>query len=211
MIDVHSVLSDLAVTRPLFHSEADFQHAFAWQLHERDPDLQVRLEYRRSVLGDRMYLDVWATKADAGVALELKYKTRRLSLNVAGEWFDLADQSAQDIGRYDAIKDICRLEKLTTTGPHVSAFSVLLTNDSAYWASPRGNNTVDAGFRLHEGRVLCGECVWGAAASAGTTRTREAPLRLSGQYAIRWSDYSRVSDDRYGAFRYLALAVGERV
>jgi hypothetical protein len=160
-----------------------------------------------------MYLDVWATKDDAAVALELKYKTRRLSANVAGEQFEqfeLTDQSAQDIGRYDAIKDICRLERLTTTGAQVSAFSVLLTNDSAYWASPRGNNTFDAGFRLHDGRVLCGECVWAAGASAGTMRTREAPLRLSGEYPIRWRDYSRVSDHRHEVFRYLAVAVGAR-
>jgi hypothetical protein len=207
MVDVDTVLSELAVTRPLFHSEADFQHAFAWRLHERDPELRVRLEYRTPFLGDRMYLDVWATKGDAAVALELKYKTRRLSASVAGERFELVDQSAQDLGRYDAIKDICRLEKLTRAAPHVSAFSILLTNDSAYWTAPRGNNTVDAGFRLHEGHVLCGECVWGLAASTGTTRTREAALRLSGHYSIRWREYSQVSPDRHGVFRYLALPV----
>lgn len=208
MILLDSLLADLAFSRPLFHSEADFQHAFAWSLHQRNPELRIRLEYRPAAISDRMYLDVWATNGDASVALELKYKTRRLSANVSGEQFDLTDQSAQDIGRYDAIKDICRLEKLASAYPQVSAFAILLTNDSAYWRSPRGDNTVDAGFRLHEGRVLCGECVWGTAAGAGTMRAREAPLRLSGSYPVRWRDYSRVTDHTYGVFRYLSIAIG---
>lgn len=208
MIDVNSVLGDLATTRPIFHSEADFQHAFAWRLHELHPTLRIRLEYRPSTISERMYLDVWATDGNAAVALELKYKTRRLSVTIAGEHFDLTDQSAQDIGRYDAIKDICRLERLAANRAGLFAYTVLLTNDSAYWTSPRGSRTVDAGFRLHEGRLLCGECVWGAAAGVGTTKAREKPLRLSGQYPIAWRDYSRVSSQSYGVFRYLAIRIG---
>ena len=29
MLDIHALLHDLAQHRPLFHSEANFQHAFA--------------------------------------------------------------------------------------------------------------------------------------------------------------------------------------
>ena len=37
-------MAALARVRPLFHSEADFQHAFAWQLHSAHPDARIRLE-----------------------------------------------------------------------------------------------------------------------------------------------------------------------
>lgn len=33
MFDVEAVLRDLALKRPIFHSEADFQHAVAWEVH----------------------------------------------------------------------------------------------------------------------------------------------------------------------------------
>lgn len=30
--------------RPVFHSEADFQYAFAWELQRTSPSVQIRLE-----------------------------------------------------------------------------------------------------------------------------------------------------------------------
>ncbi len=45
------------------------------------------------------------------LAIELKYKTRHLLGIVGGEIYDLGDQAAQDLGRYDFFKDIERLER----------------------------------------------------------------------------------------------------
>jgi hypothetical protein len=178
MIDLPALLADLAQTRPVFHSEADFQHAFAWRLHEQHPDFAVRLEYRPPIAGARLYVDVWATTGSAVLALELKYKTRRLQVTVNGEPFDLMDQSAQDHGRYDTIKDLCRLERIAgaRTAGTFTGYGVLLTNDSAYWTAPRSNEAVDSHFRVHEGRTICGDLTWGAATGAGTMRTREGAL-----------------------------------
>jgi len=36
----------LSQTRPIVHSEADFQHALAWQMHVENPNAVVRLETR---------------------------------------------------------------------------------------------------------------------------------------------------------------------
>jgi hypothetical protein len=44
MLDLESTLTALAFERRIFHSEADFQHALAWKLHERHPDAKIRLE-----------------------------------------------------------------------------------------------------------------------------------------------------------------------
>jgi len=43
VIDLQACLTDLAQQRPLFQSEADFQHALAWQLHAMEPAARVRL------------------------------------------------------------------------------------------------------------------------------------------------------------------------
>lgn len=39
-------MAALARVRPVFHGEADFQHAFAWEMHIADPSAKVRLETR---------------------------------------------------------------------------------------------------------------------------------------------------------------------
>ena len=72
MIDLHGTMVRLAKVRPVFHSEADFQHALAWQLREEYPHLSIRLEYRRPQLTLRGYIDVWASTTDEPAAIELK-------------------------------------------------------------------------------------------------------------------------------------------
>jgi hypothetical protein len=46
LAEIEETMAALALVRPLFHSEADFQHAFAWQLHRAHADARVRLETR---------------------------------------------------------------------------------------------------------------------------------------------------------------------
>ena len=103
MLDIDGLMASLADRRKAFHSEADFQHALAWQIHEATPESQVRLEVSViPVEAQRMFLDIWLPVE--GVAIELKYKTRRLELEQDDESFALRDQSAQDQGRYDFLR-----------------------------------------------------------------------------------------------------------
>ena len=67
--------------------------------------------------------------------------------------------------------------------------------------------TIDAEFRIHEGRILNGELAWGTEAGAGTMRKREKPIKLTGTYKLSWKDYSQVSSTSYGKFRYLFLEI----
>lgn len=205
-LDVSSAIRDLANKRRVFHSEADFQHALAWEIHLRHPDAKIRLEYRPPTAGPRVYVDLWVVIGAAAWAIELKYKTRRLEVEDAGERFTLMNHSAQDIGRYDFLRDIVRLELLTAEQPRVRGAAILLTNDSGYWSTARSAETVDAAFRLHEGRSLSGHLAWGAGASAGTMRSREAPIALAAAYRVAWQDYSQLTGNG-GQFRYALIAV----
>src|SRR6266567_4623533 len=69
------LVSLLAAERPIFHSEADFQHALAWLLHQRFPHAALRLEYR-PFPDERFYLDIWVDIGTERLAIELKYPTR---------------------------------------------------------------------------------------------------------------------------------------
>lgn len=205
--DIHSVMKVLAAQRKVFHSEADFQHAFAWELHLRQPNASIRLEKPLRTAGKSLHLDFLIEHAGKSVAVELKYKTRSLKLSLDGEDFHLSSHSAQDLGRYDFIKDICRLEEITSTISDCEGWAIMLTNDSAYWKTPLNTETVDAAFRLTEGRILNGDLAWTDQASAGTKKNRESDLSVSGKYKLAWEDYSSVTSQSYSDFRYLAVEV----
>src|SRR5258706_288619 len=48
-VDPKAVMRALRVSRQIFHSEADFQHAFAWTVHQLDHSVQIRLEVRHAI------------------------------------------------------------------------------------------------------------------------------------------------------------------
>ncbi len=207
MIEVREILDIIAKKRPIFHSEADFQHTFAWEIHQKLPNASVRLELPVQVKHQYLHIDIWIKNQDEVLAVELKYKTRGLSVQIDNEQYRLKNQSAQDVGRYDFIKDIQRLEHVASEQSNFIGYAVLLTNDSAYWIKPASRDTVDADFRINDGRILEGVFDWGANASDGTKKNREQTLELRNKYVVQWENFSRPSPASYGEFRSLTIKV----
>jgi predicted nuclease with RNAse H fold len=203
-VDLHGVMAALAAERPVFHSEADFQHALAWKLQQLLPDANIRLEFK-PFPSERFYVDVWLKVNQQVIALELKYPTRRLVVEAFGERFELKDQAAQDITRYDFVKDLTRIERMVESDA-TAGCALLLTNDSAYWKEALRPDSVDVMFRLAEGRVLSGGLAWATHAGPGTMRRREAELVLRHPHQLRWREYSSFNVP-YGRFRYLLVSV----
>lgn len=205
MLDIHRLMEGLAAKRPVFHSEADFQFALAWQIREvtgRD----VRLEFP-PFADERIHLDVWVP--DAGLAIELKYPTSELNEDVGGELFALRNQAAGDLCRYDFLKDIMRLERVATGFQDAQGgVAVLLTNDQLHWKPPTlPDNTIGKAFRVHEGRRLHGGMSWSPRAGSGSKKGRELPIVLRDSYVCEWRDYGHLMGRRARnpRFRYLAL------
>jgi hypothetical protein len=71
------------------------------------PRASVRLERPIEVshLSKRLHVDIWVEQDGHVLAIELKYKTRAIQVRVGNEQYALRSQSAQDLGRYDFIKD----------------------------------------------------------------------------------------------------------
>ena len=206
MLDIHDSLATLAMNRPVFHSEADFQHALAWQIQQLCPDAKIRLEF--PVAGEsQRHLDISLRHGEEYFLLELKYKTRGLKATVSDEAFHLRDQGAQPLGRYDYLKDIERLEAMLVEQVGNRGYAILLSNDHGYWRQS-GSYTVDAAFRLHEGSRVKSLRHWGPNASPGTTSGREDPISLRGNYRNQWRDYAQVTEDGGGHFRYLLHEIG---
>src|SRR5687767_2685935 len=78
-LDVHRLMQELAVQRPVFHSEADFQHALAWQWHRHASEHVIRLETRPFVT-ERFALDLAVRAGETRIAIELKHLVRALDV-----------------------------------------------------------------------------------------------------------------------------------
>ncbi len=207
MIEIADVLNELSKKRPVFHSEADFQHALAWTIHEKYSSLNIRLEKRVVLNNEEIYFDIFTFNDNKTVAIEVKYKTRNLDTAVNSEKFDLKNQGAQDQGRYDFIKDISRLEKALETYHDGTGFAIFLTNDESYWKTPtRGVNTADKAFRIHEGVTIQGTLSWKEGTSGGTMSGRSESIILKGGYMLNWNNYSDV-EKQNGKFRYLLVKI----
>ncbi len=105
-LSIPAVLAALTEQRPIFHSEADFQHTLAWEVHRRLPQASVRLErpVKLSRVDKPLHVDIWIEHDGDILVIELKYKTRALQTLESGERFALQNHGAQDLGRYDFIR-----------------------------------------------------------------------------------------------------------
>jgi len=84
LIEIRATLTELSMERPTFYSENDFQHALAWKIHEKNPNMDIRLEKRvdRNIAE---YFDILLIIHNWNVILELKYKTDTFQTTFAGE------------------------------------------------------------------------------------------------------------------------------
>ena len=212
MLHLEEILNNVATHRPVYHSEADFQHTLAWEIHRIHPNAKVRLEQPYTYMQNSkpIHVDIYLELNDLKVFIELKYKTRKLAIEFSQERYVLTDHSAQDTGRYDFIKDISRIERLTKTTDNAVGYAVLLTNDSSYWNSSSKAHSIDADFRIPEDRNLQGILKWSDNASKGTKKNRNTPLILQNTYTVKWNDYSTLEASRYRCFRYVLIKVDNR-
>lgn len=203
---IQKTVAALSQRRPVFWSEADFQHELAVQLAALDPSLQIRLEWPLPGQGIRA-IDILLSKGQQRTAVELKYLTQKYSGLFANEQFELKAQGAQDVRRYDVIKDIQRMEEFCDRFPSARAFVLVLSNDPVYWAGPTAGTNCEA-FSLKQGRVLGGQLTWAEKTGAGTMKSREKPLTLANRYQVNWVQYSLLSG-KYGEFRSTMFDVSQ--
>lgn len=198
------VLGHLATRRPVFHSEADFQFAFAQAVTDLDNTIRIRLEVPRRA-DRRTYVDLTCT-AETVSLIEFKYVTRAWTGTDGhtDEPFDLRGHEALDLARLYFIHDVTRLEAWTQQEDGTNGFAVLLTNDNRIWEQPTSRKaTRDQAFRLHEGCTVTGGLIWGT-----TERPHEDNNRtLRGTYTANWIDYSNPDTQVGGTLRWLGWPI----
>ncbi|MDQ2956027.1 MAG: hypothetical protein M3Y42_03560 [Actinomycetota bacterium] len=201
-VDLAEVMQRLAADRPIFHSEADFQFAFAWTLKQMASDAAVRLEVPH---GARERLDLLCSRGSTSTVIEFKYFTAAW----AGpdprtlEPYRLKSHAADDLLRLHYVHDLTRLERyVRDAATATTGIALVLSNHSTLWSLPQQRELPRYHqFRIHEGRQLSGKLIWGTGDYPLNDRT------LTGSYEARWKPYSQLPGRR-GEFRWLGLAVG---
>lgn len=190
--------------RTIFTSEADFQFALAWEIKQLYPEYDIRLEEILDV-GDGkhhfIHVDIIIHDKDNKIIpIELKYCTKSAPVEDL-DGFILKNQGAEDIRRYDFIKDIQRVESIRNKhkndGRFVCGYCIFLTNSERYW-KPKKNREecIDKDFLIDEDSIISGKPKEWNRASSGTMKGREAPLKTD-EYEIVWEDYVKDKSLRY--------------
>jgi hypothetical protein len=203
--DITAILDD-SLDR-VFYSEDDFQHALAWEIDQRLPDVEVRLE-REHVETERgkEYVDICVVKGDTIAPIELKYKTAGATVEIDGREHTLKNQGAHPGGRKRFINDLQRIENFIQSR-NCHGFALFLTNDAQYWSKSSQEDVLDSEFRLYDGRNFTGSLEW-----RDERDWMSAPLLrsidLDTKYEVNWTTYSYSPAPENGEnseFRYLLL------
>ena len=211
--DLDIILMELAVQRPVFQNEMDFQFSFAWQIKMKFPNWNIRFEKNLTDAEDeKRRIDLWI-EGENTYAIELKYPPQELFHEVNNEIFKLRNQSAVDYSRYAFLKDIQRMEEVVGNNTDVKGYAILITNDMSIEIPPTKDDVADFEFRIHEGRIIDNEILdWIRKEGGQSFGERENPIKLRGTYEFNWKDYSELKDKnnlpvRNGKFRYLAVEI----
>ena len=207
-------MKELAEKRELFFSEADFQFSLAWHIKEKHEEYEVFLEYPFNICKkdkkgnynkNTIYLDIVLKNNDKFIPIELKYKTKELHYGK----YNLKNQEAKDLGCYDYLKDIQRIEyfKESNKDSFDSGYAILLTNDMGYTKKPNSNAGYKE-FSLSDGEIKFGNLDWSETISEGTKKGREEPIKLNNQYHLNWNSYSNIKEvEKNSVFKYLLVKI----
>lgn len=226
--DLLNILNEFGKKERVFNSESQFQFELAWRIKEL-VDCEIRLEElsriridsitnkKGKIVKKKDYTDIILEKGEYRIGIELKYKTIEYKNDLKN--INLKTHGAVDLGSYDFLLDIHRLEKLVNNSDGVTkscqkGFSIILTNDPDYWKPRRNTDTVDCEFRINQTKVGSdvtikqGEHKWRNKPDGTTPKiTKTCPkINLSKEYISTWLPYTEVKDGEGNKiFRYLVI------
>lgn len=211
---LHQHLAHLSHRRPVFNSEAEFQHELAMELDRSG--YEVRLEVPRIVTlnGSKVRVEIdLLVKQTTWTAIELKYVKQATVIEHGGESFDLAHTWGTNLSRFDCLADVRRVEALVESNHAQRGFAIFMTNAPSAWQEDVASTSNIAGeFSIHDGRRLPqGQPLnWRPTTPpVGSVTSKRlhpfCPIVLAREQTCQWTDYSNLNH-KAGGFRYLLLS-----
>ncbi len=210
-IDINLILKKLRSKRKVFHSEADFQFELAWNIKEiYNERANIRLEYCTiNESGINQYIDIVVIMDHKHfIPIELKYKTKSSENTIVdnNEMYNLKSQGAQDLGKFDYLHDIERVESFKSLYGFSEGYCILLTNDASY-TKIRDNNTRNKEFNIGHNQIKHGTLRWRSDSSIYTKKHRKESIILDGSYEMKWDTYYDFNNGKNSKFFILVTTI----
>lgn len=195
--DIDLVLEVLKRRHKIFRNEDDLKVKLYDVIRDIYRNVRIETEYS-APFSTRKDIDIVVIINNEYYPIELKYKNSSFKGIVDNIEYDLPADYAQNIGRYLFLKDIERIEKFRDNEPlFKKGYTIFITNDLSYL---NVTTNEDIEFSIHEGAIKSGVLNW----------NREIPktgyeevITLKGSYEMNWKEFSKINDEKAGAFMYL--------
>jgi len=256
-MDIEKIIYELKKKRKLFHSEDDLKFELGYIIKKYFPACEIRLEKptqlefstkssSTEIEIHRAPIDIVVMIDSFQIPIEIKYKTLAISnekarnlaspFEIENEYFDLANQGASDLGRFNFRKDILRVEKFIEdpTNNARLGYCLLITNDKDYWNKPKSKSLAH-NFSLHGKSIFGFDPGWKYPPNMQDKyvnienqwvdkkdKTKKhwtckgdlfLDLTLKRDYTIKWDDYSKIQQGSNkekpinSEFKYLLVKV----
>lgn len=238
---IYEILESFGEDNRIFQNEAQFQHELAIEIANNylDDDTKVILElssvttvitYKNGKTRRKKDESDIIIKNSKGeyIVIELKYKTieSNYSRNIYGD-IELSYQGAADLGKYDYLKDIYRIEQFKepqsvtfSINPvlkkYIAGYAIMLTNENKYWLMSRelSSNNTDMNYCITDNDVIdnSAKLEWqivekkdGKEVGNGKPFQQRPPLQFRNKYKFKWLDYCDIENKP--KFRYLITSI----
>lgn len=239
--ELEHLLTELGSVPRIFNSEAQFQFEMAWKI-KQEFDCEVKLEElsrtckvsnsKGKTVTKKDYTDIILEKENIRIAIELKYKTAEPKGININDNILLMNHGAADLGAYDFMWDIHRIQLLTgcekddaseVRMPCTRGYAIILTNDNNYWKTNANNKVPEKGINRmfligddEEGStyIQAGEHEWfkldgtpGLSKAIQNDKSRQNAIKMSKNYPYEWKEYCKPIADKNGIFRFLIVEI----
>lgn len=192
--DINIVLNHLRKKRFAFQSEADFQFQLAWAIKEIYLDrVELILEYPTIINEHKAFIDIVVIlDKDKIIPIELKYKTKKAYIKFGNLEINLKNQGAQDLGKFDYLSDIERIESFNHE-KFYEGYAIMITNDFSYTKKTNGV-TKNMEFSIGNCCIKNGVMTWGEGSSIYNNLHRKASICFKKDYKMNWKIYGTCKD-----------------
>ncbi|MBR5781699.1 MAG: hypothetical protein IKY27_06915 [Bacteroidales bacterium] len=188
-----TAVNNLVKKRPAFYSEADFQFSLAWELKTLLPSANIYLERYEPTFN--YHVDIWIEENGGFFPIELKYKTKKDDVLINGQKITLKKHGAVNLGSYDYLKDIRRIEDLSQLSGFKKGFAVMLTNEPIYYTQSKTSSSYDM-FKIYDGLIKHKNVImdWGLTKKQTPFQATEGrdPFALKNTYQMQWNRYNNI-------------------
>lgn len=221
---IQEIYEEISEGSLVFANENQFQFELAWRIKTKYSGYDVLFEVvylddnRSSEKDKKNYTDLVVVDNDLKeyVSIELKYKTKQRDSDDRL----LKNQGAQDLGVYDYLKDLSRIEKLKENSlkqfefyekykdyKFDKGYAIILTNDKTYYEGGKEEKYAMY-FSIKHNAKKAGEMDWNRNLGKCVKGTdRDYPIFLSGNYDCIWNLEPDKNKNSGKEFYYLILEV----